>query len=433
MIFAKTPLALLTFVITAIVLNGCATTPETPKLTINPSFTGTVQLANTSGKRADQVARSVESEFIRIFPSGTITTSKSSAAPYAIDLQVNEARLNQTSANREEKNCARYSDPDPKAQGFIAQALSRKCLSWETKIIPCTLNNYELDVQLRIGDSQKRPLVSDRKVFQQNERVCQGSTSSPTNLMAKTEQDAGQWVISLLSKTISMQTALMAQNINPQSPTKQPQAISQPGTNNTQTPWCEPPQRIKFADGSMDCMSNLSFFNQTFDKNKAAMISFADEKGKIAIAFSRDFKACPLSTINWSPTSSWALETCNKRIKNGAKNEKINPDNCQCEILVEGGESKFSRQEFRQKTDEYLAVRGARLLANKGENPSQAIPAAGAPATPVLNPTTSTSSQTAKSVYALVIGNGKYKNAGLTNPVNDAMKSQSGLPSMVLL
>ena len=255
----------------ALVLYGCAIAPEAPKLTVNPSFTGTVQLANTSGKRADQVARSVESEFIRIFPSGTITTSKSSIAPYAIDIQVNDARLNQTSANREEKNCTRYSDPDPKAQGFIAQALSRKCLSWETKIILCTLNNYELDVQLRISDSQKRSLVSDRKVFQQNERVCQGSASSPTTLMAKTEQDAGQWAIGLLSQTINAQTVHLAQNYNPQPPLKQLQA----------TP-------------------------------------------------------------------------------------------------------------------------------------------ASVPADPIFNLASSASAQTAKSVYALVIGNGKYKNAGLTNPVNDA-------------
>lgn len=205
----------------ALVLYGCAITPEAPKLTVNPGFTGTVQLANTTGKRADQVARSVESEFIRIFPSGTITTSKSGFAPYALDIQVNEARLNQTSANREEKNCARYSDPDPKAQGFIAKALSRKCLSWETKIVPCTLNNYELDVQLRIGDAQKRSLASDRKVFQQNERVCQGSTSSPTTLMAKTEQDAGQWVMGLLSQIINTQKVSVAQNINPQAPIKE--------------------------------------------------------------------------------------------------------------------------------------------------------------------------------------------------------------------
>ncbi len=404
----------------ALVLYGCAIAPEAPKLTVNPSFTGTVQLANTSGKRADQVARSVESEFIRIFPSGTITTSKSSTASYAIDIQVNDARLNQTSVNREEKNCARYSDPDPKAQGFIAQALSRKCLSWETKIIPCTLNNYELDVQLRISDSQKRSLVSDRKVFQQNERVCQGSTSSPTTLMAKIEQDAGQWAIGLLSQTINMQTALIAQNNNPQSPVKQAQVITQPATNYTQTTRCEPQQRIKFADGVVDCMSNFSFFNQSFDNKKAAMISFADEKGKIAVAFSRDFKACPLSTINWSPTSPWALETCNQRIKNVANKEKINPDNCQCEILIENGETKLSKQEFGRKTDEYLAVRGSRLIAtNIGQNPNQAIPSS-APVTPVQIPTSNSSAQTAKSVYALVIGNGKYKNAGLTNPVNDA-------------
>lgn len=207
----------------AFILGGCAIAPESPKLTVNPGYTGSVQLANASGKRAEQVARSIESEFIRIFPAGTISSSKSISAQYAIDLQVNDARLSQTSANREEKNCARYSDPDPKAQGFIAQALSRKCLSWETKIIPCTLNSYELDVQLRIGDAQKRSLLSDRKVFQQNERVCQGSAGSTTGLMAKTEQDAGQWVISLLSQTINTQSTLAGQKINSQEPVKQHQ------------------------------------------------------------------------------------------------------------------------------------------------------------------------------------------------------------------
>ena len=83
---------------------------------------------------------------------------------------------------------------------------------------------------------------------------------------------------------------------------------------------CEPQQVIKFADGSQSCMSSYSFFNQTFDNKKAVMLSFADEKGKIAVAFSRDFKACPLSIINWSPTRTWALETCNRRIKDLAKN-----------------------------------------------------------------------------------------------------------------
>ena len=225
----------------AFILGGCAIAPESPKLTVNPGFTGSVQLANASGKRAEQVARSIESEFIRIFPAGSISSSKSISAQYAIDLQVNDARLSQTSANREEKNCARYSDPDPKAQGFIAQALSRKCLSWETKIIPCTLNSYELDVQLRIGDAQKRSLLSDRKVFQQNERVCQGSAGSTTGLMAKTEQDAGQWTISLLSQTINAQSTLAGQKINLQEPVKQTQAELEQQLRLAQTTQNQPP------------------------------------------------------------------------------------------------------------------------------------------------------------------------------------------------
>jgi hypothetical protein len=403
----------------ALILGGCAIAPDSPKLTVNPGFTGSVQLANASGKRADQVARSIESEFIRIFPSGTISSSKSISAQYAIDLQVNDARLSQTSANREEKNCARYSDPDPKAQGFIAQALSRKCLSWETKIIPCTLNSYELDVQLRIGDAQKKSLLSDRKVFQQNERVCQGSAGSTTGLIAKTEQDAGQWAISLLSQTINTQSTLAGQKLNLQEPVKQPQASG----NISQVSGCPPQQTIKFADGSTDCMSNYSFFSQSFDKKKAVMLSFADEKGKISIAFAKDLKACPLSIINWSVNSSWALETCNQRIKKQATDEKINPNNCQCETLIDERESKLTRQEFQRKTDEYLATRSARLIAsNIGQNTTQ-TPSTSVIAAPASNSTatsSNSSAQTAKSVYALVIGNGKYKNAGLTNPVNDA-------------
>ena len=390
------------------ILGGCATLPDSPKIVVNPSYTGSVLLANASGKRADQIARSLESEFLKAFPSATLTSSSARPTQYAIDFQVNDGLLKQTSANREEKNCARYSDPDPKAQGFIAQSLSRKCLSWETKIIPCTLNSYELDIQLRIGDSQKRSLVSDRKVFQQSERVCQGSMGSTTALIVKTEQDAGLWVIDLLSKTINAQSASMAQSPSLQTPAKKTELISLSTANTALTTRCEPQQIIKFADGSQSCMSSYSFFNQTFDNKKAVMLSFADEKGKIAVAFSRDFKACPLSIINWSPTRTWALETCNRRIKDLAKNEKINPDVCDCEILIEDGETKVSRQEFERKTDEYLAVRSGRLLAtNSGPSPEK-------------EKVNKVSAQTAKSVYALVIGNGQYKKAGLLNPVNDA-------------
>lgn len=145
--------------------------------------------------------------------------------------------------------------------------------------------------------------------------------------------------------------------------TKPPQVISQSVSSSTQTALCKPQQHIKFSDGSTDCMPNISFFNQSFDNTKSAMISFADEKGKIAVAFSKDFKTCPLAIINWAPTSPWALETCNRRIKQRAIDEKINPDNCQCEILIENGQTKLSKQEFGQKTNEYLAVRGGGLIA----------------------------------------------------------------------
>jgi hypothetical protein len=192
---------------------------------------------------------------------------------------------------------------------------------------------------------------------------------------------------------------------------------------------CEPQQKIKFADGNEGCMTHYSFFNQTFDNKKAAMISFANEKGKIAIAISRDFKACPSSIINWHDNESMALENCNRRIVERAKkDQKINPDNCQCEILIDRGLSRLSKQAFERKIHDYVSLRSTHLLAiNTGPNANQSIPINVSTA-PVLSPgplpekekVNKASAQTAGSVYALVIGNGKYKNAGLINPINDA-------------
>lgn len=243
--------------------------------------------------------------------------------------------------------------------------------------------------------------------------ISTASASSQSNRINKAESN------SLLPVTSSAA---------PQDLKKQSQPTFSATANTALTSRCEPQQVIKFADGGQDCMSSYGFFNQTFDNKKAIMISFANEKGKIAIAFSKDFKACPLSTINWSATSSWALENCNQRIKKFANDEKINPDNCQCETLIEDGVTKFSKQEFGRKIDEYIATRSARLLAtNIGPNSSQSIPMNIAPAPnlstgslPEKEKVNKLSAQTAKSVYALVIGNGQYKKAGLLNPVNDA-------------
>ena len=45
------------------ILGGCATLPDSPKIVVNPSYTGSVLLANAPGKRADQVARLLEVKF----------------------------------------------------------------------------------------------------------------------------------------------------------------------------------------------------------------------------------------------------------------------------------------------------------------------------------------------------------------------------------
>jgi hypothetical protein len=186
---------------------------------------------------------------------------------------------------------------------------------------------------------------------------------------------------------------------------------------------CEPQLVIKFADGNEGCISSYSFFKQSFDNKKSPMISFANERGKIAIAFSKDFKACPITIINWSDNESKALENCNRRIIERAKDLKINPDNCQCETLIDGGSTRFSKQAFERKIDDYVSLRSANIFGTTvPPNIGQTQPTTGtlAPASNSALIPEKASSQTAKSVYALVIGNGQYKKAGLLNPINDA-------------
>ena len=181
---------------------------------------------------------------------------------------------------------------------------------------------------------------------------------------------------------------------------------------------CEPQQIIKFTDGGQDCMSSYSFFKQTYNKQKSELITFANENKKIAIAVAKDLKACPLSVITWAANETRALENCNRRIIDRAKEEKINPDNCQCETLIEGGLTKLTKQEFDRKTTEYLTIRSNYLT---GQASNIVTPTLNNPSSiPEKVTTNKATAQTAKSVYALVIGNGQYKKAGLLNPVNDA-------------
>jgi hypothetical protein len=148
------------------------------------------------------------------------------------------------------------------------------------------------------------------------------------------------------------------------------------------------------------------------------LITFANENKKFTIVLAKDLKTCPLSVITWAVNETRALENCNRRIIDRAKEEKINPDNCQCETLIEGGLTKLTKQEFDRKTTDYLTIRSNYLT---GQASNIVTPTLNNPSSiPEKVTTNKATAQTAKSVYALVIGNGQYKKAGLLNPVNDA-------------
>jgi hypothetical protein len=247
------------------------------------------------------------------------------------------------------------------------------------------------------------------KVEKINPSNCECETLIEDGVTKYNKQEFGKKIDEYIATRSMIQSALA------QVPTKHPELISLLTTNIPSTVRCEPQQTIKFADGGEGCMPSYSFFKQNFDNKTSPMITFANEKGKIAIAFSKDFKACPLATINWADNDLKALEICNGRIVDRAKELKINPNNCQCEALINGGVTKLSKFEFERRIDNYIAVRTAALLGKDFAKNITSLPVQNSNSIPEK-----TSVQTARSVYALVIGNGKYINAGLVNPTNDA-------------
>ena len=201
---------------------GCATeTKQTSQATPDLTVYGTVGWGNIRGDRAEQIQGAIESRLMQMLPNLQWSQSKSDPLDYAIDLTIYSARITDTPSSYEQRNCRRWSDGDPN-KGGLSKLLSRNCLDWDVRQVPCVTRTYESDLQIRLRDPKTaRILASDRKVDQSNERKCGQERPSSAALQFEVESNLALWAEKLLLNTMVQQSST---RINPSKPTEVSQA-----------------------------------------------------------------------------------------------------------------------------------------------------------------------------------------------------------------
>ncbi len=195
-----------------ILLAGCAS-----KLEPNLSFTGSMAPGEVRGEYSDRVLGTLESKLIQVFPKSTWILDKNKPADVKIDLTIFSARTTDSSFTQELKNCRRWSEPKKDAQGWIGKAMSRECLDWEIKRVPCVSRKYEMDVQFRARSIEGRLLASDRKVISDTDQQCDRSTPSTAALQASVENEIAIWAVNQLRNPLTQlqQTRPVIQTLAP--------------------------------------------------------------------------------------------------------------------------------------------------------------------------------------------------------------------------
>ena len=182
-------------------------------------------------------------------------------------------------------------------------------------------------------------------------------------------------------------------------------------TNTIVASECDQVQKIKFRDGSEGCMSEFELFKFSFSGLPAGIQSYVVDQKRYAVAITKDLQACPAAHIGWATTESAAKRNCDSFLIDGAKKLNLNLASCQCESIIENGSTRLTKNDLNKKSNAFFTTRSANL------NRQNVVTAAASVPNKTVN---SGSAQTAKSVYALVIGNGRYNKASLINPTNDA-------------
>lgn len=187
----------------AVALALAACVASAPKRADEPaldnSFNGVVSLARASGQRAGLLAASVEQAYLKAYPSARWVDRGDVPADLVLDLAVQDVRLQDKPHTREDRNCRRYSEPDAKAKTVLEKMISRKCLDWEVRNVPCLSRQYEVDLIVRGFRGTGGALVlSQRKVLSGEKRACGSETPSVPALQLEVEAQAGPWVLELI-------------------------------------------------------------------------------------------------------------------------------------------------------------------------------------------------------------------------------------------
>lgn len=129
--------------------------------------------------------------------------------------------------------------------------------------------------------------------------------------------------------------------------------------------------KVQLADGPKPCLKEFSFFNrQGVIEGEPAQsyTSMAGSKSSHAIAATANPQQCPLAQyFAWGTEAASAAPKCQDRLDKAVKElgKDSEVQSCKCEVLVDSGRSKLTRDEFsaRNQLYERQVALGKRAIA----------------------------------------------------------------------
>ena len=206
---------------------------------------------------------------------------------------------------------------------------------------------------------------------------------------------------------------------------------------------CDSNLIIKFGVGSTGCMTDYEFFKFQFSGLPSGLQGYVKDSKSYSIATTKDLKTCPTTSVGWIKDDKLsgnnkikAIANCTKVLIDGVKKNSLDSSKCECDTLIDNGITKLSKQEFREKLDEYLTIKSANLKKNNAdyifiENERKKLEDEKLQLAEELKKLADERQKTipvpapapvklSNKRLALVIGNTSYKIRPLVNPRNDA-------------
>lgn len=184
---------------------GCAGV-ENPSPGVEPdlNFAGVLAPGEVRGERSAQVLGALEAQLLQSFPRASWQAKKPDQADAVLDVTVYAASTSDTRSSQEQRQCRRWSEPDKSAKDSLRRLLSRNCVDWQVRQIPCLSRRYELDVQVRARrPGTSRIIASDRRVAVTVDRKCGEDVPSQAALQAQAEREIAAWAVGLLRPALA--------------------------------------------------------------------------------------------------------------------------------------------------------------------------------------------------------------------------------------